>query len=217
MAGEEGGERLIERTVAVAERGGDQRWRRGEVAGWGPGADRGGEARVHIHGPQQQDIVRINHHRVGFGAVFFPHRSVVEAAESLSPGLHVWESAEPHETVGVVQVAELAHQRHAGGLLRFDELTFEQADQVVAPARVESVLPEFDNGVPNAGHPWLPSASQLLSAGAALPGPPAVSVAVTPAAFRAVRRRLTCRPVLPAGPARRRGTGRAGQAGCLCP
>jgi hypothetical protein len=113
-------------------------------------------------GPQQQDVVGVDHRRVGFGAVFFPHRSVIEAAESLGPGLHVGEPAQPHETVGVVGVAELAHQRHAGRLLWFDELPFEEADQVVAPARMECVLPELNHGVPNAGHPWLPLVSERL-------------------------------------------------------
>src|SRR5215470_10193994 len=97
-----------------------------------------------------------------------PDRPLVEAAERLSPGPHVWKSAEPHETVRVLHVAELAQQSHASRLLRGDEFAFEQADEVVAPARPERVLPELDDRIPDAGHhDSLRSRNSSVTAGSA--------------------------------------------------
>ncbi len=94
-----------------------------------------------VHGPQQQHIVRIDHRRVGRLPVTRPDRSaVVERVESRCPGRHVAEAADPHEAVGIVQVAELADHAHADGFLGLDELRVEQRYQDVALARMQGVL-----------------------------------------------------------------------------
>ena len=94
---------------------------------------------------QQQHVVGVDHRRNRRGAVLLPHRAAVERLQRCFPARHVGEPADPHEPVRVVEIAELADDVHAVGLLGLDELAVEQLDQVVAPGRVQRVLPELDH------------------------------------------------------------------------
>ncbi len=75
-----------------------------------------------------------------------PHRAAVERAEAVGARGHVGEGAQPDEAVGVVEVAERAHDRDARVFLRLDELALEQRDEVVAAARVQRVLAQLEHG-----------------------------------------------------------------------
>src|SRR3954464_1556188 len=58
---------------------------------------------------------------------------------------HVAKAAQPDEAVSGVEVAELTEEPDARRSLRLDEFTVEEGDQVLTPARLESVLPQLDD------------------------------------------------------------------------
>ena len=61
------------------------------------------------------------------------------------------EAAQPHEAVVAVEVAELAHHRHARRFLRDDKLVVEHIDEGVAPTGMQGVPAQLDDG---AGRGW---------------------------------------------------------------
>src|SRR5262245_13629658 len=69
-----------------------------------------------------------------------PYRPVVKPVERFAPRRHVAESADPHELVGPIEIAERREDGYPHGFLRLDELLFEQVDQDVALSLVEGVL-----------------------------------------------------------------------------
>jgi hypothetical protein len=73
-------------------------------------------------------------------------QAAVERREGFSARGHVLERPNPHETVGLIEVAELADDLHPDGFLTLDEFGLEQIDQHIPLARMERVLPEFDDG-----------------------------------------------------------------------
>src|SRR5262245_8972004 len=94
---------------------------------------------------QQQHIVGLEHGGVRGISVRRPHRPSVEGFEGFAARVHVREAAQPHETILATAIAELTDQRHAGRLLRLDEIALEQVDERVALTRLERVLPQFDD------------------------------------------------------------------------
>jgi len=112
--------------------------------------------------PQEQHVVRVDHRGVGLGAVRFPGRPAVEAGQRPGPDGHAREPTDPHEPVRLVQVTELADDRHAGRLLALDELPVEKLDQYFSLARPQRVLPQFHDRIPYAVHQRLPLTEQLL-------------------------------------------------------
>src|SRR5262249_43892205 len=77
------------------------------------------------------------------------------------PGRHVAKSSEPHEAVGIVEVAELADHDHADSLLRLDEFAVEQVDQRLTPARMKAVAPKLHDGALAPGRGRLAAACGL--------------------------------------------------------
>ena len=73
------------------------------------------------------------------------HGPVVEGLKAFGAALHVAESAQPHESIRVIEVAELADHLQAECLLRFDELAIEEIDEDVALAGMQDVLAQLDN------------------------------------------------------------------------
>src|SRR5438132_79713 len=74
-----------------------------------------------------------------------PRRASIELRERFAARIHVRESAEPDEAISIIEIAELADEAHPRGLLRFDEFTFEELDQLVAAAGTQRVLSELDD------------------------------------------------------------------------
>src|SRR5215467_861928 len=95
---------------------------------------------------QQKHVVGIDHRAIGALAVPRPDGAAIEGAERLGPGRHVAEPSEPHEAVGIVEIAELADHGHADRLLRLDEFAVEQVDERLAPARMKTVAPKLHDG-----------------------------------------------------------------------
>ena len=95
--------------------------------------------------PEQQHVVEAQHRRIGGVAVGQPDRAGIEAVQGLAPRLHVGEAAQPHETVRIVEIAELADDRHALGFLALDQLAIEDVDQRIAGAGHKIVLAQFDD------------------------------------------------------------------------
>src|SRR5581483_3879467 len=90
-------------------------------------------------------VARVDHRGVRRRGVPLPYRPTVEARQRLASGAVVGESAQPHEVVGAIDVAELAEDANADGFLGLDELAVEQLDQLVAAAAAEEVLAELDD------------------------------------------------------------------------
>src|SRR3954466_15220689 len=72
--------------------------------------------------------------------------AAVEGPQRLGPRGHVAKAAQPDEAVSGVEVAELTEEPDARRSLRLDEFILEQGNQVLTPARLESVLPQLDDG-----------------------------------------------------------------------
>src|SRR5665213_3319747 len=75
----------------------------------------------------------------------FPDRSAVKVPQRLRPCRHVGEATQPDKTIGIIQVAKLADNRHAKSLLSLDEFPVEEIDQDVAHPWVEGVLAKLDD------------------------------------------------------------------------
>ena len=74
-----------------------------------------------------------------------PRRGCVKGLERAAPCLHVRKPAEPYEAVGVIEIAVVTDRDHPAPFLALDELTFEEWNEDIAPARVQSVTAQFDN------------------------------------------------------------------------
>ena len=69
------------------------------------------EAAVRRRGLEQQHVVEAQHGGVGGVAIGQPDRAGIETGQRPLARLHVGKSAQPDETVGIVEVAELADDR----------------------------------------------------------------------------------------------------------
>src|SRR5438067_2371490 len=103
--------------------------------------------RLTIGRAQEQYVVRVDHGRVGGAAVGLPDRAAIERLQRLGARWHVAKAAQPDEAIGIVEVAELTEEPDARRSLGLDELLLEEADQVLAPAGVERVLPQLEDGI----------------------------------------------------------------------
>ena len=74
-----------------------------------------------------------------------PDRAGIEGGQRPLPRFHVVEAAQPDEAVRIVEVAELADDGHALGLLALDEMAVEDVDQRVARAGMQVILAELDD------------------------------------------------------------------------
>jgi hypothetical protein len=69
-----------------------------------------------------------------------PDRSTIEGTQPFCAGGHVAKSPQPHESIRVVNIAELAEHSHPECLLALDELLIKEIDENIARARVQGVL-----------------------------------------------------------------------------
>jgi hypothetical protein len=76
-------------------------------------------------GPQQQDVIRVQHRVVGGRSVRSPHRPVIELFERSMPADHVAEPAHPNEPLRSRPVSKLSDDRHPRGFLRLDKVPVE--------------------------------------------------------------------------------------------
>ena len=104
------------------------------------------KSRVRARRSQQEHIIRIDHGRVGCVSMDFPDRSRVKGMESLRPRRHIMETAQPDKPVWIIQVIELPQDVDSDSFLRFDKLALEESDQFIAPARLQCVHPQLDDG-----------------------------------------------------------------------
>lgn len=74
-----------------------------------------------------------------------PDRPVVEGSQYPTPRFHVRKAAEPDKPVRVVKIPELTDHAHPDRLLRLQEFSIEQFDELIPPTRVEPVLPQLDD------------------------------------------------------------------------
>src|SRR5512134_2579998 len=75
-----------------------------------------------------------------------PDGPAIRRRQRLCARGHVVESAPPDKLIRVIDVPKLPDDLNSHGFLRFDKFTVEELDQVIPPARVKGVLPEFDDG-----------------------------------------------------------------------
>ena len=79
--------------------------------GFGRSAMSQREAAVRRRGLEQQHVVEAQHGRIGGVAIGQPDRAGIETGQRPPARLHVGKSAQPDETVGIVEIAELADDR----------------------------------------------------------------------------------------------------------
>ena len=94
---------------------------------------------------QEQDVVTVDHGRVGRLCMLLPDRTAVERLERLLACLHVGEAAHPDEAVGIVEIPELAENAHPDRLLCLHELAVEELDQRLPLTRAQLIAAEFDD------------------------------------------------------------------------
>src|SRR5581483_11649933 len=104
------------------------------------------------------------------------------------------EAPDPHEPVGLVQIAELPYDRHPLGLLALDEFPVEQADQDISLTRPQRVLPQFDDRVAVTVHQFV-SFDVTIAVTAMAARRPRCGVTSAPATSCAARRRPRRVPV----------------------
>jgi hypothetical protein len=73
-----------------------------------------------------------------------PDGTVVKGGECLSPRDNIFESPDPNEPVGSIEISELPNYRNPERFLGLDELSIEDLDQSVALAWMQGVLPQLD-------------------------------------------------------------------------
>src|SRR5262245_34980472 len=101
------------------------------------------ESRGRVYEAQQQNIIRVDHRGVCGIAMFLPYWSAVKSIQGLCTCIHVIESAQPDESIWVIQIIKLSDDLHSHCLLRFDKFTVEKFNQFIAPAWMKCVLSEF--------------------------------------------------------------------------
>lgn len=79
---------------------------RGRAEGRAPASPKG-KSRFRTSRPQEQNVVRIDHRRVGRGPMQFPDRAAVESREGLCAVGHAGKASEPHKAVRIIEVPEL--------------------------------------------------------------------------------------------------------------
>ena len=72
----------------------------------------------------------------------------VEGAQPSSPGGHVTKSPQPHESIRVINVAELAEHHHPECFLALDELSIKKIHENIALAWMQRVLTQLDDRRP---------------------------------------------------------------------
>src|SRR5262245_21376589 len=115
------------------------------TADWRPPGCVNAETGGSVEGSQQEDIVAVDHRRVGSLAVPGPDRAAVEGAQCVGTEGHVRKAANPDEAIRIVRVAERPEHADPDGLLRLHELALEELDQRLARAGVERVPPQLDD------------------------------------------------------------------------
>ena len=104
------------------------------------------ESRCRVGEAQEQDVIRIDHGRIGDVAMRFPNRSAVKSIQRLCACGHVVESAQPDELIRVIEIPKLTDDLQTHSFLRFDKFAVEEFDQGIAFSGVKRVLPELDDG-----------------------------------------------------------------------
>lgn len=92
---------------------------------------------------EEEHVVGIDHRGVRGIPVRPPHGPTVELGQTPPSRHHAGEPPEPGETVGIVEIGELAEYRHPGSFLRFDQLALEEVDEDIALRRVERVAAQL--------------------------------------------------------------------------
>src|ERR1700761_8736380 len=74
-----------------------------------------------------------------------PDQTGIEGLQRSVPMWHVLETAQPYETIRILQVAESTEYMCTNSFLRFDEFAFEEADQLLAAAPAQSILTQYND------------------------------------------------------------------------
>ena len=109
------------------------------------------ELRLRPNGAQKQHVIRIDHRCVGSVTMRLPNGAIVKRLEPCLAHFHIRETAEPHETIGIVEIAELPDDAQAVRLLIFEKLALEERDQRITLARNQRVLAQFQDRAEGGG------------------------------------------------------------------
>ena len=74
-----------------------------------------------------------------------PDRPVVKRRQRCGARLHVLKASQPNEAIVLILHAKLPDQGHPDRLLGFQELPFEELDQLVAPPGMQGVVSKLDD------------------------------------------------------------------------
>ena len=72
-----------------------------------------------------------------------PNRAIIKSRKHVAALVHVRETAQPDEAIGVLQITEWTDNTHSERFLRFNELAFKQIDQPFPSPIVQRILPKF--------------------------------------------------------------------------
>src|ERR1700743_2325196 len=74
-----------------------------------------------------------------------PDQTGIEGLQRSVPMWHVLETAQPYETIRILQVAESTEYMCTNLFLRFDAFLFEEPDHPRAAPPAQSILPHFND------------------------------------------------------------------------
>ena len=72
-----------------------------------------------------------------------PHRTIIKSRKHAAAFVHVRETAQPDETIRILQITEWTDNTHSERFLRFNELAFKQIDQPFPSPVMQRILPKF--------------------------------------------------------------------------
>ena len=84
------------------------------------------------HRLEQQDIVRIEHCRIGNSTMRFPDGPAVKSGKRGLSRRHIGKPTDPDEAIGIVEITERADDIRAECLLWCNEVLFEKRNQRIA-------------------------------------------------------------------------------------
>src|SRR4026208_2031183 len=90
------------------------------------------------------DVIRVDYHAIGCGAVLFPDWPIIETLQTVEAALHIFEATNPDIVIGLTDEAELSEDVHIDGCLSGDEVGFEVVDEVFQLVRLEQVIADFE-------------------------------------------------------------------------
>src|ERR1041384_4487689 len=89
---------------------------------------------------QQQDVVGVDHRRVGDAVMCLPDRATVKSLQRSCSRRHVRKTAQADEAVGAVAIAELSDDAYSLCFLALDEVIVEDVDQRISSSGMQRVL-----------------------------------------------------------------------------